>query len=356
MSYEPKNEHRFSGNFDIQKVMIVKRQDLPPLFRYLRAKIMKSLLLLLERMLDDSVKVTQHLYSSVISTYSKQNIELERATKTGAFFFPTENVYMERFRNLASPNTQRKNIVYLTFLVAFSFASLLSMQDKPNEIAVGIALSVIAACIFDVIINIIPLELERYERAMKIQKVVGDLVELKYANYINFGFREDPLATGFFVRSPPLDRETALDLIELIESNSHSKPTIAQIPPYYWAQNKMYVFEGNEQFLAYSYYFFEKGLIHISRLAENGAFPDLEKAILQMLEVISENRIYHTKSKLYTRYAINHYFAFTDVLVHRTNMNCLAYCRSQFGCRRDILEPTEAFMREAKHIGNISWH
>lgn len=317
---------------------------------------MKSLLFLLESLLGDLVKITQHLCSSAISTYSKKNIELARATKSGAFFFPTENVYMERLRNLVSPNTQRKKIVYSTFLVALSFASLFSLQDKPNEIAVGIVLSVVAACIFDVVINIIPLELVRYERAMKIQKVVGDLVELKYANYINFGFREDPLATGLFVRSPPLDRETALDLIELIESNSQSKPTIAQIAPYYWAQNKMYVFEGNEQFLAYSYYFFEKGLIHISRLAENGVFPDLEKATLQMLEVISENRIYHTKSKLYTRYAINHYFAFTDVLAHRTNMICLAYCRSQFGGRRDILEPTEVFMREAKHIGNRSWH
>lgn len=317
---------------------------------------MKSLLLLLDCILEDSMKIIQHLYSFAISAYSKQNIELARATKTGAFFFPTNNEHIERFRNLVSPNTQRKKIVYSTLLVALSFASLLSLQDKPNELVVGIALSVVAACIFDVIINIIPLELERYERAMKIQKVVGDLVELQYANYINFGFREDPLDSGFIVRSPPLDRDAALDLIELIESNSHRKPAIAQISPYYWAQNEMYVFERNEQFLAYSYYFFEKGLTHISRLSENGMFPDLEKATLQMLGVISENRIYHTKTKLYTRFAINHYFAFTDVLAYRTNMNCLAYCRSQFGARRDILEPTESFMRYAKYIGNRSWY
>ncbi|PNI01379.1 hypothetical protein [Vibrio diazotrophicus] len=317
---------------------------------------MKSLILLVKNFYNDFKSILQYLAHSATSAFSKKNIELDRSTKTGAFFFPTDNYYVERIRNFVSPNTQRKQIVYLTFLVAFIISSLFSLQENPNELAVGIALSVVAACIFDMVINIMPLELERYERALKIQKVVGDLMELKYANYVNYGFRKHHLHGGsMFVRSEPLSRDSSVELIHLIDSRPHEKPVMRNISSFYWNESHFYVPATNNEYLNISYNVFEKGLVHISRLAENGVFPDLEKSVLQMLQVISENKSFN-RNNLFTSNAINHYFFFTDVLAHRTNANCLAYCRRQFGGRRDILEPTETFMREAKHIGNWTWH
>ncbi|MCG9782666.1 hypothetical protein L1D52_09890 [Vibrio brasiliensis] len=319
---------------------------------------MKSIILLIESICNDTRKIVKSLFYSAKESLDKTKIELERSTKSGAYFFPSENYYFERFRNFVSPNTQHKNIVYLTFFIALVISWFISSQHQRNDLALGISLSVVAACIFDIVLNIVPLEILKYERAMKIQKIVGNLMELKYANYINYGFRRDPFdeGVGMFVRSKPLDRQSAVELIRLIDSHPDDKPLVPNISAFHWNESKFYVPSTNAIYLAFSYEIFEKGLICIARLSENGVFPDLERTALQMLEVIAENRTLHGKNNLFTPNAINHYFAYTDVLAHRTNLNCLAYCRLQFGGRRDILEPTETFMREAKHIGNITWH
>lgn len=92
--------------------------------------------------------------------------------------------------NLVVPDDSRKAMSYAMLVVSI----LLVNQVAPESLISSALISIIAACIFDLIIILLPREARKRAAALKLSRAVKELAELKNRQYINICYLKNPLA------------------------------------------------------------------------------------------------------------------------------------------------------------------
>lgn len=254
-------------------------------------------------------------------------------------------------KNLLHLNDMNKKITYtvgtLSLLLIICLAKGSTLQS--------IIISIFAASIFNVFIIIIPSEIKKNKKALKIAKFMGSISEIKNSEYINLKYLKDPMQIESMYDKfidTSMDKKKALKLLDCILKNIHEQPEcISGILKNEYRNNG---YNTNLAYITIAEKYVDDLLHKIVDLDCIDLFPKFNFCLEEIIEKKKENKEFYKVYSLNDKHDIGQFitvhFKFIEYLEYWYIKECMPYINVRFGFYNAKLEFTNQFKSEASNI------
>lgn len=258
-------------------------------------------------------------------------------------------------QNLIKLNDINKKITYITLVTSL----LLIIISENSSVLQNIIISILAAAIFNIFINIIPTEFNKYKKSIKIGKVVGLLSELKNSQYIDIGYLLNPWDNeNMFMKKQDISmhKDKALILLQKIQEKIIHKPEIVlnEIKKDFNLTRK----QINVEYFNYAHNILKSEIKRLLELDFSGLFQVFYNSLVELNEQMDRNFFVNNgEYKFNNNYEISHYitehFTMIEYIEVLYTKECIEYSNVYFGYLNYNLKYDKKFEYDAinTHVG-----
>jgi len=236
---------------------------------------------------------------------------------------------------------------------------LLIIISENSSVLQNIIISILAAAIFNIFINIIPTEFNKYKKSIKIGKVVGLLSELKNSQYIDIGYLLNPWDNeNMFMKKQDISmhKDKALILLQKIQEKIIHKPEIVlnEIKKDFNLTRK----QINVEYFNYAHNILKSEIKRLLELDFSGLFQVFYNSLVELNEQMDRNFFVNNgEYKFNNNYEISHYitehFTMIEYIEVLYTKECIEYSNVYFGYLNYNLKYDKKFEYDAinTHVG-----